>query len=215
MSMISNILNQMRDPVWRSLIQNNCLLRSYQSDALRNIFDAAMSGRGERFAVMFPRQSGKNETQAQLEAALMAANQHRGGNIIKIIPTEKNQGKISTERLASVLSGTRGRLLPEPSPKQYCQREGNGSLTSAGVRRSGFGNSGDGSGVTVPVKRKKDEITYGNTAVRCLSASPNAAIVGATAELLLEVDEAQMVAAEKYDREAAPMAAANNAVQVF
>ena len=62
MSMISNILNQMRDPVWRGLIQNNCRLRSYQSDALRNIFDAAMSGKGGRFAVMFPRQSGKNET---------------------------------------------------------------------------------------------------------------------------------------------------------
>ena len=269
------------DPGLRSLM-NRQKLRTYQLDALRNIFDAAMSGRGGRFAVMFPRQSGKNETQAQLEAALMAANQHKGGNIIKIIPTEKNQGKISTERLASVLSGTRGRLsrtsngrgrlsrtsYGEPSPEQDRQRErdeaseGNGSLTSrasirrnnavsfgdrqqegneasegngnltsrACVRRNSAVNSGDGSPYEVRdnrprpceardnrprVRVKKDEITYGNTSVRCLSASPNAAIVGATAELLLEVDEAQMVAAEKYDREAAPMAAANNAVQVF
>ena len=45
---------------------------------------------------------------------------------------------------------------------------------------------------TVPmcsVKVKKDEIVYGNTNLRCLSASPNAAIVGATADLMLEVDE--------------------------
>ena len=301
------------DPVPGAWVKNNCFLRSYQSDALRNIFDAAMSGQGGRFAVMFPRQSGKNETQAQLEAALMAANQHRGGNIIKIIPTEKNQGKISTERLASVLSGTRGRLsrtsygrgrlsrtsYGEPSPKGNCLRErdeasegngnltsracirrnnavsfgdrqregneaseGNGNLTSracvrrndavsfddrqregndpseekrsltsrASIRRNGAVSFGDGSPYEVRdnrprpfevcnnrprVRVKKDEITYGNTSVRCLSASPNAAIVGATAELLLEVDEAQMVAAEKYDREAAPMAAANNAVQVF
>ncbi len=260
------------DPGLRSLM-NRQKLRTYQLDALRNIFDAAMSGRGGRFAVMFPRQSGKNETQAQLEAALMAANQHRGGNIIKIIPTEKNQGKISTERLASVLSGTRGRLsrtsYGEPSPDEdrqrdgnvtsegseapapirnqavpapygagyCCQREGDeasdgiGSLASRdSIRRNGAVNSGDGSPYEVRdnrprsceargnrprVRVKKDEITYGNTSVRCLSASPNAAIVGATAELLLEVDEAQMVAAEKYDREAAPMAAANNAVQVF
>ena len=261
------------DPVMRAFLMNNCRLRSYQSDALRNIFDAAMSGRGGRFAVMFPRQSGKNETQAQLEAALMAANQHKGGNIIKIIPTEKNQGKISTERLASVLSGTRGRLsrtsnrrgrlsrtsYGEPSPEQdrqrewdetsegseapapirnqaepapygagYCrQREGDeasdgiGGLASRdSIRRNDAVDSGDGSPYEVRdnrprVRVKKDEITYGNTAVRCLSASPNAAIVGATAELLLEVDEAQMVTAEKFDREAAPMAAANNAVQVF
>ena len=129
------------DPGLRSLM-NRQKLRTYQLDALRNIFDAAMSGRGGRFAVMFPRQSGKNETQAQLEAALMAANQHRGGNIIKIIPTEKNQGKISTERLASVLSGTRRRLsrtsYGEPSPDKDRQREGNvtpkGSEAPAPIR---------------------------------------------------------------------------------
>ena len=58
-------------------------------------------------------------------------------------------------------------------------------------------------------------MVYGNTRMKCLSASPNAAIVGATADLLLEVDEAQMVASDKFDREAAPMAASTNAVQVF
>ena len=101
------------DPVSGAWTKNNCFLRSYQADALRNIFDAVMSGQGGRFAVMFPRQSGKNETQAQLEAAVMAASQHTGGSIIKIIPTEKNQGKVSTERLTAVLRGT---VIPEPSP---------------------------------------------------------------------------------------------------
>ena len=72
---------------------------------MRNIFDAVVMRKGGRFAVTFPRQSGKNEMQAQLEAAVMAANQHRGGSIIKIIPTEKNQGKVSTERLSGVLRG--------------------------------------------------------------------------------------------------------------
>lgn len=168
------IKNTLLDPVWRASIKNNCTLRSYQAEALRSIYDAAAAGRGGRFAVTFPRQSGKNETQAQLEAALMAANLSKGGHIIKIIPTEKNQGKISTERLAAVLMD---------------------------------GESG--------INQKKDEISYGSAKLRCLSASPNAAIVGATADILLEVDEAQMVTSEKYDREAAPMAAASNAVQVF
>ena len=179
------------DPVMRGFLKNDCLLRSYQSDALRNIFDAAMIGQGGRFAVMFPRQSGKNETQAQLEAALMAANQHRGGNIIKIIPTEKNQGRVSTERLASVI---RGRI---PAGGLRGERE------NRSRRRQGRHAV------------KKDEVIVGSTRVSCLSASPNSAIVGATADLLLEVDEAQMVPADKYDREAAPMAASTNAVQVF
>ena len=50
-----------------------------------------------------PGQSGKNEIQEQLEEVLMAANQHRCGNIIKITQTEKNQWKVSMERQAGVL----------------------------------------------------------------------------------------------------------------
>ena len=64
---------KINDPVISALYLNNCRMRSYQADALRTIFDAAVNRRGGRYAVMFPRQSGKNETQAQLEAALMAA----------------------------------------------------------------------------------------------------------------------------------------------
>ena len=93
------------DPAVRAMVRNGCFLRSYQAEALRTIFDAVMAGKGGRFAVTFPRQSGKNETQAQLEAAVMSASLWRGGNIIKILPTEKNQGRISTERLAGVLRG--------------------------------------------------------------------------------------------------------------
>ena len=55
---------------------------------------------------------GKNEMQAQLETAVMAANQHRGGNIIKIIPTEKNQGKASAEWLAGVLHAGLSAVCP-------------------------------------------------------------------------------------------------------
>ena len=179
------LTDNLDDPAWRAALRNSCSLRSYQADALRTIYGAVMAGKGGRFTVTFPRQSGKNETQAQLEAAVMAANLHRGGNIIKILPTEKNQGTVSRERLETVLRGPVSRL------------------------------SEKGASRTSPLKAKKDEIRYGNTRVRCLSASPNAAIVGATADLLLEVDEAQMVPPEKFDREAAPMAASSNAVQVF
>ena len=212
------------DPGLRSLMMMNRKMRTYQLNALRNIFEAAMSGQGGRFAVMFPRQSGKNETQAQLEAAVMAASQHTGGNIIKIIPTEKNQGKVSTERLTTVLRGT---VIPEPSPGEDGQRN-RGPVPTAGVVKGvqsrkrysppgmcGYRSLRGQAPGRSPIKTKKDEVTYGSARVRCLSASPNSAIVGATADLLLEVDEAQMVPTDKYDREAAPMAASTNAVQVF
>ncbi|MEL7562545.1 hypothetical protein [Dehalogenimonas sp. 4OHTPN] len=48
-----------------------------------------------------------------------------------------------------------------------------------------------------------------------LSAEPSANVVGNTAHLLLEVDEAQDVAIEKFDRDFRPMAAAMNATTVL
>ena len=91
------------DPAWRGVMRNDCLLRSYQAEALRCIYSGVRQCRGGCYTVTFPRQSGKNETQAQLESAVMAASQHRGGAIIKLMPTEKNQGEISRKRLISLL----------------------------------------------------------------------------------------------------------------
>ena len=196
-----SISDNLQDPVYRGLMRNRCFLRSYQAEALRNIFSAAMAGKGGRFTVTFPRQSGKNETQAQLESAVMAASLYKGGSIIKIMPTEKNQGIVSRQRLGSVLMG----MQAIPSEQGPDAESVKGALYMPGIGRS------SGRGIQV----KKDEIRYGNVSVRCLSASPNAAIVGATADLLLEVDEAQMVHPEKFDREAAPMAASTNAIRVF
>ncbi len=183
-----HVLDGLCDPARRAWIRNRCRMRTYQSDALRTIYSAVLRGEGGAFTVTFPRQSGKNETQAQLESAVMAASLYRGGNIIKVIPTLKNQGKITLERLVSVARGERS----ETSPAGSGPGRSRGALTA-----------------------KKGEVRYGSTALRCLSAGPNSAIVGATADLMLEVDEAQLVPPAKFDREALPMAASVNAVRVF
>jgi hypothetical protein len=47
------------------------------------------------------------------------------------------------------------------------------------------------------------------------SAGPESNIVGATASILLEIDEAQDVAIEKYDRDLRPMASTTNATTVL
>ncbi len=65
----------------------------------------------------------------------------------------------------------------------------------------------------------KKELGYifrvGRARITFLSGAPEANIVGATASLLLEVDEAQDVTPAKYDKEIAPMAASTNATRVF
>lgn len=153
-------------------------LRRYQREPLRAIIRAILSGAGGRFAVLFPRQSGKNEIQAQLETYLMALYAAEGGEIVKVSPTLRPQALTAMRRLERTLDShplTRGRW----------QRRG-GSL-----------------------------IRLGRASTTFLSGAAGANIVGATASLLLEIDEAQDINPEKFDRDIAPMAAARNAVIVF
>jgi hypothetical protein len=55
----------------------------------------------------------------------------------------------------------------------------------------------------------------GSARISFLSGDPDANIVGATANLLLECDEAQDVQPAKWDKDVAPMAASTNATRVF
>lgn len=64
-------------------------------------------------------------------------------------------------------------------------------------------------------RREMSALRLGKARCLFLSAEPGANVVGATASLLLEIDEAQDVATEKYDRDFAPMAASTNATRVF
>ncbi len=58
-------------------------------------------------------------------------------------------------------------------------------------------------------------VRLGQARVIFLSANDNANVVGNTAHLLLEVDEAQDVGIEKFDRDFRPMGATNNATTVL
>lgn len=153
-------------------------LRGYQLGPLRAIIRAVLSGTGGRFAVLFPRQSGKNEIQAQLEAYLMTLFSAEGGDIVKISPTFRPQSLNAARRLERTL---------ERHP-----------LTRGRWRRRGSAL-----------------MQLGRASATFLSGAPGANIVGATASLLLEVDEAQDIARDKFDRDIAPMAAARNAAIVF
>jgi hypothetical protein len=153
-------------------------LRSYQQCVARAVIDSVVKRRGLTIVVMFPRQSGKNELQAQIEAYLLMLYSEDGGELVKVSPTWKPQAQNAMRRLERTLEKnllTRGRW-----------EKSSGYLYRIGRAQMAF-----------------------------FSGAPEANIVGATASLLLEVDEAQDVSLEKYDRAIAPMAASTNATRVL
>jgi hypothetical protein len=63
--------------------------------------------------------------------------------------------------------------------------------------------------------RESHTVRIGSARMTFLSAEPSSNVVGHTASMLLEVDEAQDVDAEKFDREFRPMAATTGATTVY
>lgn len=87
-------------------------LRGYQLAAARAIANAVLSEQGLSFVVMFPRQSGKNLMQAQLEVYLMALLAERGAAMVKCSPTYQPQSLNAMRRLEAALEAnflTRGK----------------------------------------------------------------------------------------------------------
>lgn len=153
-------------------------LRSYQQTAAQAIVDSVLHRRGLSFVVLFPRQSGKNELQAHLEAYLLALFARRPLEIVKVSPTWKPQSQTAMRRLERVLE--QSQLLGQRWVKEQ------GYIYRVGLARISF-----------------------------LSAAPTSNVVGATASLLLECDEAQDVNPEKWDKEILPMASSTNATRVY
>lgn len=153
-------------------------LREYQQEVAAAVVRSVVQGLGHSLAVMFPRQSGKNELQAQIEAYLLLLLKDYHAEMVKISPTWKPQSLNAMRRLERVLSRnmlTRGLWSKESG---YIYR-------------------------------------LGNARIFFLSGSPETNIVGATASVLLEVDEAQDIQIPKYDKDIAPMASSTNATCVF
>ena len=153
-------------------------LRGYQSAPMLAITHSVNKKLGLSFVVLFPRQAGKNELQAQLEAYLLARYKLQDAEMVKVSPTWKPQSLNAMRRLERVLrrnSLVEGRWIKESN---YVYR-------------------------------------VGQARMYFLSGMSGTNIVGTTATHLLEVDEAQEVSIDKYDKEIAPMAASSNATRVF
>ena len=153
-------------------------LRHYQLQAANAIVDSVLQQQGLSIVVMFPRQSGKNMLQAQLEVYLMAVLGRQGAEMVKLSPTYQPQSLNAMRRLETALQAN------------YLTRD---------QWHKSAGNH---------YRFKNAHLTF-------LSAAPGSNIVGATASTLLQLDEAQDIGIEKYDKQIAPMAASTNATRVF
>jgi hypothetical protein len=79
-------------------------LRKYQQRVAEAIIRSVDEGKGLSFVVMFPRQSGKNELQAQIETYLLVKYSETDSEIVKVSPTWKPQSLNAMRRLERVLS---------------------------------------------------------------------------------------------------------------
>ena len=182
MNILTLVIPLLKKILWNILLfsdqASSICLRGYQQDAVKAIVDSVIHKRGDTIVVMFPRQSGKNEMQAQVETYLLTLHLQTDAEIVKVSPTWKPQALNAMRRLERVLNRN---LLA-----QHFWKKEAGHIYCVGSARISF-----------------------------LSGSPETSIVGATASLLLEVDEAQDVLMAKFDRDIAPMAASTNATRVF
>lgn len=149
-------------------------LYKYQAEPAKAIVDSILHQRGLEFAVLFPRQSGKNETQSHIEALLL--NLFRrvpGAQLVKASPTFRPQAINSIERVERQLNNdwNRGRWH----------------------RSQGY------------------IVQLNQAAAFYFSAEPSANVAGATANILLEGDEAQDILESEWGKKFEPMTASTNA----
>lgn len=113
-------------------------LRDYQLEPIRAVLDSIEHERGDEFCLEFARQSGKNETSAQLEALLLTVEAERFGmspDIIKVSPTRDPQAKISQQRLNAICRQAGVRFTTE------------GHITRAGHGQARFLSAEPGSNI--------------------------------------------------------------------
>jgi hypothetical protein len=157
----------------------------YQEKIGEAILASVRQKRGGTISVMLARQMGKNQLSAILEAYLLACVSE--GTIVKAAPTYKPQVITSRMRLLSMLD--------------------NPMTRSRTWRSHGY--------IVGVAPNSAQRASQSGPRIMFFSASPDSNIVGATASLLLEVDEAQDVAGDKFDRDLRPMASTTNSTTIL
>ena len=132
----------------------------------------------------------------------------RGGSISVEVSRQggKNEVSAQIEFIALLAHARRGGAIVKCAPTAVPQ-----ARLSADRLRMRAADAG----VSALVRRHGHTIRCGSARAEFLSAEPGANVVGHTASILLEVDEAQDVSPDKFDRDFRPMAASTNAPVVY
>ncbi|MBE3038695.1 MAG: hypothetical protein IMZ62_07775 [Chloroflexi bacterium] len=110
----------LRNPLVFAESASGLKLRRYQEQVATAVVNSIMDHQGLTFVVMFPRQSGKNELQAQIEAfiLLLLSESNPSAEIVKVSPTWKPQSLNAMRRLERVL--TRNLITRSMWTKESC-----------------------------------------------------------------------------------------------
>jgi hypothetical protein len=105
-------------------------LRRYQQTVAEAIVDSVLHKRGLSYVVVFPRQSGKNELQAQIECYLLTYLTWKHCEMVKVSPTGKPQNRNAMRRLERVFNrNPMSSLLKWQKEAGYIYRVGKASIT--------------------------------------------------------------------------------------
>jgi hypothetical protein len=140
-------------------------------------------------------------------AVLRRVLNHEGGSISVEIARQggKNELSAHAELVTLVASAARGGTAIKCAP----------TFAQAAISRERLRRRAIEAGLASLVRAEGGALHCGRATARVLSAEWGANVVGHTADLMLEVDEAQDVAIDKFDRDFRPMAASTNAPVVY
>lgn len=147
--------------------------------------------------------------QAEIARAILGRIAARAGGSISVEVARqggKNETSAQVELLTLVAHAGAGGALVKCAPTLHPQAQISLDRLESRAHAAGLGRAVQRTGATV---------RCGRAVAHFLSAERGANVVGHTADLLLEVDEAQDVDAEKFDRDFRPMAAASDAPVVY
>jgi hypothetical protein len=101
--LVSVIKRLLYDPCLFAQEASGITLRQYQVEVAQAVTRSVINHYGDTIVVMFPRQSGKNELQAQIEAFLLTIFSELSAEMVKVSPTFKPQTLNAMRRLERIL----------------------------------------------------------------------------------------------------------------
>jgi hypothetical protein len=147
--------------------------------------------------------------QAEIARAILGRVAARAGGSVSVEVARqggKNETSAQVELIALVAHSNSGGALVKCAPTMHPQ---------ARISLDRLESRAHEAGLSRALHRTDATVRCGRAAAHFLSAERGANVVGHTADLLLEVDEAQDVDPEKFDRDFRPMAAASDAPVVY